>query len=141
MKRTPMPPRRTPLARGDSTLERTPLARGESELRRHVEMKRVNAKRRAEAFVEDFGSVARVRFVQMQECAVASCRAWPSECAHATSGGAGGGAADILPLCRWHHSEQHRNGVRTFEERHGINLAECAAETDARWRAYLERSK
>lgn len=122
--------RKTPLQR------RTALARGDAELRRLTAMPRVNAKRRAQAFEQDFGGIARVRWVQMQECRV--CGDWPSECAHATSRGAGGDATDILPLCPWHHHEQHQIGVRSFEAKYGIDLAECAVETDARWRARSE---
>jgi hypothetical protein len=33
-----------------------------------------------------------------------------------------------VPLCRLHHDEQHRCGQGTFEDRHGIDLDQIAAE-------------
>lgn len=114
-----MPPRKAPLNKGDAQLSReTPLAKR-------------NPERKARLFEEQFGSVAFVKWVRLQECAV--CGSWPSEAAHATSRGAGGKADDILPLCPVHHHEQHQHGVRTFEKAHGIDMKAKAAETFARW--------
>lgn len=92
-----------------------------------------NAERRARAFEEDFGGEARVKWVRLQECVV--CGRWPSECAHVRSRGAGGKAADIVPLCIGCHRQQHDLGRRRFEALHGVDLAALAANTEARWRA------
>lgn len=125
--------RRTPLKRGDAELSR------EAPLRRLTAMKRANAKRRAEAFEEDFGGQARVRWVQAQECCV--CGAWPSVNAHVRSRGAGGKSYDIAPMCEAHHRE-YDAGVETFYANHpNIDLGVVAYETEVRWLAYLERTK
>ena len=36
--------------------------------------------------------------------------------------------ATWYPLCRRCHQEQHRVGIETFQERHGVDLA-CVAES------------
>lgn len=104
-----------------------------SALHRLTEMKRANAKRRARLFEEAFDSVARVRWVQMQESVVS--RGWPCVNAHVRSRGAGGKAGDIVPLTHEEHEQLHRIGLGAFEALHNVNLTELAAETDRRWRA------
>lgn len=47
----------------------------------------------------------------------------PSDPAHHPSRGAGGKDRDTFPACRACHREQHDVGVRTFEARHGVDLA------------------
>jgi hypothetical protein len=52
-----------------------------------------------------------------------------AECAHVKSRGAGGDDfANCVPLCAFHHAQQHRLGIKTFERRHGftVSLAEIA---------------
>lgn len=52
-----------------------------------------------------------------------------SDPAHVTSRGAGGGhVANIVPLCRLHHSEQHDIGIPAFEALHGVSLRAIAEE-------------
>ncbi|MCA9636547.1 MAG: hypothetical protein KC420_11020 [Myxococcales bacterium] len=46
----------------------------------------------------------------------------PTEAAHVRSRGAGGTRRDLVPLCQRHHSEQHRIGIKTFAERHSLDL-------------------
>ena len=45
------------------------------------------------------------------------------EAAHVRSRGAGGGDDQVVPLCGTHHREAHRIGHKSFEKRHGIDLA------------------
>jgi hypothetical protein len=33
----------------------------------------------------------------------------------------------VVPLCIWHHSEIHTIGIKTFEEKYAIDLADLAA--------------
>lgn len=113
-------------------MKKTPLQRG-APLKRRAKLKKQNMARQAAAFAEDFGSPERVTWIQAQPCAV--CGRSPSECAHVRSRGAGGKAADILPLCRTCHSEQHQVGRETFEATRGVNLAQIARDTEQRWRA------
>ena len=127
MKRTPLR-RHTELRRGDSELARGPGPK------RKTEIRKVRPDRKRRLFVDQFGDVARVRWFQMQECAVPLCGGWPSECAHVVSRGAGGTAEDIIPLCAHHHTEQHAVGVQTFAGTYHMDLAALAEDYDARYR-------
>ena len=100
-------------------------------MKRRAKLKRQNMARQAAAFAEDFGSPERVTWLQAQPCAV--CGRTPSECAHVRSRGAGGKAADILPLCGAHHHEQHVIGRRSFEALHKVDLRALADATEQRW--------
>lgn len=58
----------------------------------------------------------------------------PVEAAHVVGrkmGGVGGDRRSLVPLCRLHHREQGTRGIKTFEEKYKVNLAQCA-ETIAR---------
>lgn len=47
----------------------------------------------------------------------------PSDAAHVKTRGSGGDdIGNLIPLCRRHHQEQHRIGVRSFEDRHLVDL-------------------
>lgn len=48
------------------------------------------------------------------------------DAAHVQTRGSGGTDFAVVPLCRKHHTEQHTIGIRTFEEKHGVNLWEKA---------------
>ena len=98
-------------------------------LNRKKAAKRKNARRSAQAFRRAYGSKERVHAIQAMPCVV--CKALPSENAHVRSRGAGGGAADIVPLCMAHHREQHDTGIETFEVRYSIDLAAEAARVAA----------
>jgi hypothetical protein len=63
-------------------------------------------------------------FVRTLPCAV--CLRRPVDAAHVRSRGAGGTAADLVPLCREHHAEQHTVGIATFQRRHGLDLPALA---------------
>lgn len=106
-------------------------------LARRKPMKKRNEARRARLFTEQFGSTAFVKWVRMQSCVVPGCGAWPAEAAHVTSRGAGGTAEDIVPLCSWHHNEQHRSGIDTFQAKHKVDLKALAEWTQTRWTLYL----
>ncbi len=121
MKRTEMPARKKPMARGKG-LTRSP---------RSIAPK--NRKRSAAALDQDFGEEAKT--VRALPCLAAGCNACPSEPAHVKSRGAGGGRFDIVPLCHAHHREQHSRGVRTFAKIYGLDLR---AEAD---RIALEHSE
>ena len=47
--------------------------------------------------------------------------------AHVTSRGAGGLACDLVPLCGYHHAEEHRAGHETFQAKYGVDLEALAA--------------
>ena len=100
-------------------------------LNRKKAIKRRNARRSAKEFRRAYGSRERVQAIQATPCVV--CGSLPSENAHVRSRGAGGGAADIVPLCMAHHREQHDAGIETFQERYSINLRDEARRTEVAW--------
>ena len=53
-------------------------------------------------------------------------KGYRTEVAHVRSRGAGGGDEQTVPLCHTHHAEAHRIGHKSFEARHGLNLAQSA---------------
>lgn len=106
-------------------MKRTALKRSSKPLRRKAWMRRVNPERAARRNAETFGECARM--ARLLPCAVC-LRAPPSDPAHVLSRGAGGKDwANVAPLCRRHHDEQHQLGLRSFGLRHGIDLGAVAA--------------
>ena len=90
-----------------------------------------NTKRRAAAYLRNFGPEAGA--VRAMPCAVANCEceyrpteAGGSDPAHVVSVGAGGCRFDIIPLCMFHHAEQHRIGVGSFEALHRLDMRAMA---------------
>ena len=78
-------------------------------------------------------SPAHCNFVRSHNCCVPGCDARPIEVAHVRVGTGGGMALKpsdrwTISLCRDHHSEQHRDGERTFDKRHGITMKALAEE-------------
>lgn len=81
-------------------------------------------------------SPAHRAWVRGHECACKatlgmSCCEGPVECAHVrtgTDGGTGIKPSDVwcVPLCRWHHREQHVFGEPAFENLMRINLKAIA---------------
>jgi hypothetical protein len=60
--------------------------------------RRRNAKRAAETFIEDFGSVEYVKFIQSQRCGICGIYGY-SVAAHLTPRSVGGTVKDVAPLC------------------------------------------
>lgn len=90
-----------------------------------------NPERRERRFRKGFGSEDRAAWVSGQPCIV--CGERPSENAHVKSRGAGGTKEDVVPMCRYHHQQQHDIGVQSFSELHHIDLTRAARETHQRW--------
>jgi hypothetical protein len=102
---------RTALAR------RTPL-RSKSALRRSRPVKPVNRKRKTKRYARDFGDEADL--VRAMPCLITGTT--PSEPAHVTSRGAGGGCFDLVPLSPAMHRQQHEVGIESFQACHGLDL-------------------
>lgn len=49
-----------------------------------------------------------------------------------------GDAANVVPMVRAVHQEQHRSGVKSFQVKHSIDLQ---AEADRLWAAYHQESE
>ncbi len=71
-------------------------------------------------------------FIRERFCCIWDCPAYGEaeiEAAHVKTRGAGGDdIGNAVPLCRKHHREQHAIGIRSFEERHNIDMQAMAAE-------------
>ena len=100
---------------------------------RKTPLRKVNPERKAATFDRAFGSVARVKWFNMQPCVV--CGRWPSQAAHVTSKAAGGTADDLVSLCAPHHRLQHDWGIETFQAHYSVDLVAEAARMAERWRA------
>lgn len=116
MKRSPIK-RKTPLRSNSGLKTKTPI-------------RPKNPKRAAKLRKKQFGGAYRDLIVSLGCCV---CGRSPSEPAHVKSRGAGGTAKDMVPLCSEHHREQHQIGIRSFERKHGIDLAELARVYWSRW--------
>lgn len=99
---------------------------------RRVRVKPRNEKRAQAERERQFGELA--EYVRSLPCAVKGCRGF-AEPAHVhtrRNAGAwrelptGERVGNIVPLCSWHHREQHRIGVRSFEAAHGVDLEAVA---------------
>ena len=95
----------------------TPLGRVKA-LRRGGRVNPVNRKRRGAAYDRNFGAEA--ERVRAMPCLVTGTT--PSEPAHVTSRGAGGGRFDLVPLSPAMHRQQHDVGIETFAACHGLDL-------------------
>jgi hypothetical protein len=110
------PPRRDPVGR--------PLSMPAVERKKPKRLKPINKERQARVKPIQFG----VQAAACRRMACAVCSRVPADPAHVRSRGAGGADADCVPLCRRCHSAQHSEGIKTFQERRGINLELVAAE-------------
>jgi len=87
-------------------------------------MKGINRARRLQTLPKVFGP-------QAQYCRALPCMVClsppPSDPAHVRSRGAGGkDMANVVPLCRMHHQEQHARGIVTFQQDHNIDMEQVA---------------
>ncbi len=105
------------MKRSGSLSRRTRLRRGGALPRR--------GRARFRSYVPD---KAYQRWVRGQGCLIHDSRCssvW--DVAHVVSRGAGGADRDnVVCLCRHHHEEQHRIGIKSFEQRYGVDLRRVA---------------
>ena len=93
-------------------------------------------------------SQAHCTFVRGHHCSVPGCEEMPIEVAHVRCGsdaGMGRKPSDwhTISLCREHHSQQHAIGEGSFEDMHGISMADLAdafAKSSPK-KAEIERAK
>ena len=84
-------------------------------------------------------------WVREQPCVIANKDCWYfrrddgtkfSDAAHVESKARGtGDAANLVPLCRCHHREQHTFGQRSFEREHDLKLRQIAGEVWLKYEA------
>lgn len=78
---------------------------------------------KARRFLDPDSYEDRVRWMPCVVCLKFGTR-HRAEVAHVKSRGAGGGiAGNVVPLCRFHHIAQHQQGIQSFQEEYGIDLA------------------
>jgi hypothetical protein len=129
-----------PLKRYTPLRNRAHVARGTSGIARKTPVKKVNAKRKASAWVNAYGSTARVRFVTRQPCAACGYEgAYHRQNAHTTTGGMSLKAhyTTIIPLCGPCHTKQHGSGWLAI----GMTAESCRRAADQTERAWLERGQ
>ena len=104
MRKSGLPPRRTPIARSP--------------------VRRRNAKRHTANALRAYGGPDRCAWVASQPCTVRGCPRQPSQNAHTASGGVSrkADASTVIPLCAVHHHELHTVGARSFERLHALSL-------------------
>lgn len=88
-------------------------------------------------------SPAHLRFVRSHRCCVIGCVQEPIEAAHVrTAANSGTGIkppdSETVSLCQFHHAESHQIGTKSFERKHGLDLASLAAEF---WRTSPARKR
>lgn len=120
------------------TLKRSPIARGTSTLKRS-RVKARNPERKAKEFKRTYTSVERVMAIKAMRCLVDNfmCSV-PVDNAHVPSkSGAGrkGDAKHNVPLCRWHHTDSphalDNTNKEAFNARFGLDLDAEAAKIEA----------
>lgn len=121
MKRTPMPPRTSPIARSPMKRHARPKA----------ETRRI------------YGEKARIAFVKSLPCIVRrGSHEGVIEVAHHGTGGMGrkADADQTFPCCTGHHRLLHSWGVQTFQRMFGVNLEREAERTEAAWQGEQKAS-
>ncbi len=118
-------------------MKRTPLKRGKPPQRK-TRVKAKNAKRKGSRFPHRRDPEYR-EWIRSLPCTV-EASAWANrcddviECAHVRTRGAGGDdRGNTVPLCRWHHRQQHRIGIRSFESVYRLDLAVIARNLGERY--------
>ena len=127
MKRSPMPPRTSRLARGPKKIGKAARIRIRRRKRPESEFHRV------------YGGKRRIAFVKSLPCIVAGPECSGAiENAHAENGGMGrkADASSVFPCCGGHHGLLHRQGVRWFQSHYAVSLSEAAATTQRLWEAH-----
>ena len=71
-------------------------------------------------------------WIRTLACVVPRCRSRDIHCAHVRVKRYGPDVGNCVPLCARHHDEQHK-GIKTFQRKYGLNLAELAAGLGAEW--------
>jgi hypothetical protein len=78
---------------------------------------------------------AHIEFVKSLPCCVPGCLSWDTSDPHhvRTAANSGTGlkppdSGHTVPMCHDHHLEYHQIGKRTFQAKHGIDLAQIASE-------------
>jgi hypothetical protein len=112
---------------------RTPLKRGKPPQRK-TRVKARNAKRGGSRFPKRRDPEYR-EWIRTLDCLVGDLMCHGGvECAHVKTRGAGvDDRGNCVPLCGFHHFEQHDLGIRHFQTRHKLDLAAIARNLGERY--------
>lgn len=127
VKRSPLPKRRTPLKRSSK-----PIAKRKRPNRKRLKPRRVMVDRNASYLFwlrENCVCIACVKLFQMGANPGGEWCQRIVDPAHTSNNGGGSKGPDsgAVPLCRFHHRQQHSIGMREFEARYGLDLKADAA--------------
>lgn len=86
----------------------------------HNEIKVKNIRRAK--WVSAYGSPNYINAIKDLKCSIPKCYKQQIDSAHTVSKSIGGTWRDIVPLCRWHHTEQHKIGFDTFCKKYDVDL-------------------
>lgn len=110
--------------------------------------KRLQARREPKAFqhrripeYQEFirGYACLIRSIPLEAYGRCPLGIFGSECAHVKSRGAGGDdIGNCVPLCRYHHQQQHALGIRSFQKKYGLDLYAIAADLGRIYRARVK---
>jgi len=103
-------------------MKRTPLKRAT-----RLKAKRATS-RRAKNRCPEF-----LVWIRSQDCCLGGAIGY-AEAAHVHARRNGGDVANVIPLCSYHHAQQHRMGIRTFAAEYGLDLEIVARHY---WETYL----
>jgi hypothetical protein len=70
-------------------------------------------------------------FIRKNACSI--CASFPVDADHLKTRGSGGSDFDAVPLCRTHHMERHRRGLRMFQIKYQVDLWQRADELRKRF--------
>jgi hypothetical protein len=126
------------IKRASRLKQRTPLKRPSKPIARKTAVKKKRAKPRRVAVLRDAAYRAWIRERRCIACAACGPKTmWHStiDPAHTKNNGRGskGADSDCIPLCRYHHQDQHRVGWPAFESEYGIDRHR---EAEAHYLAY-----
>ena len=112
--------------------------RSEARLERRTAMKKSNRRREARLHQEQFGSDERKEWMWGMVCAACKSGWGKPHIHHVKTRGAGGKAADTVPLCPKCHRLVHDMGRRYVEALYSIDLLSIAKEMERRWQELQE---
>lgn len=110
-------------------------------------VRKSNPKRRKSEFVRCYGSKQRVEFVNALGCICRTtrCLGQKVDNHHIRTDGMRrkAGYDQIVPLCRFHHILLHNTTMHrtAFENCFGLDLAQCARDTEQAWQAFSKEGE
>lgn len=103
--------------------------------------KRLKPRRRAAPFLPEYRAwISALPCLLYGHPGASPCQTWGahrSDVAHVKTRRNASDQANLIPLCRGHHHEQHQHGVKTFAAKYGLDLS---VKAEAYWIVYQGRA-